>query len=61
MPAKDQLDLSGSLNQLSQQLDATRKLLQDIEVSPPVVPASAALAEKTPPIPLSDDDAVTHG
>lgn len=30
-PVHEQVDLSGSLNHLSQQLDATRRLLQEIE------------------------------
>lgn len=46
---QDQANLSGSLNQLSQQLAATRQLLQDIE--------GAAPADNAPQGPSSHDDA----
>lgn len=58
-PAQEQADLSGSLNQLSQQLAATRQLLREIEdrtalyegeASLPPAPPAAALGQP------SDDD-----
>lgn len=58
MAPRDQAELSGSLNQLSQQLAVTRKLLQDIEGS---VPSVALPAEKTPQASSSDDDAAVRG
>ena len=56
--AREQADLSGSLNQLNQQLVATRKLLQDIEASSPTI---APLAETPPQTPASDDDPPAPG
>lgn len=55
-PPQEQAELSGSLNQLSQQLAATRQLLQDIEVSSPTpdapAPAPPELGPDFPPGPL---------
>ena len=56
--AREQADLSGSLNQLDQQLAATRKLLRDIEAS---VPAIVPLAVKPTQAPSTDDDPTTPG
>lgn len=47
-PAQEQAELSGSLNNLSQQIAATRQLLQDIQVTSvaavgePAAPSSSA-------------------
>lgn len=55
-PPQEQAELSGSLNQLSQQLAATRQLLQDIEVGSPTpdapAPALPDLGPDLPPGPL---------
>jgi hypothetical protein len=57
MTAQDQANLSGSLNQLSLQLAATRKLLQDIEGAVPHIDTP----ENEPQAPSSGEDAVTRG
>jgi hypothetical protein len=50
-PPQEQARLSGSLNQLSDQLAATRKLLQEIET-----PAARPEGESTPPTAAGSND-----
>lgn len=60
MRPQEQAELSGSLNQLSQQLAATRQLLRDLELgSPdadPLVPTALAVPGGKAPQPHSSDD-----
>jgi hypothetical protein len=62
-PAREQAELSGSLNQLSQQIVSTRQLLQEIEAR--TAPLAPIVAMRTPdiesPVPPPLDNGAREG